>query len=452
MADASSSSPDAARALLDGLLAAARKHGAETADASIAWRESVSVDVRLGALEGVEREESRSVGLRALIGKRQAGAATTDLSPAGLAELAERVVAMAQAAPEDPYCGLLDPGDRAIGDISGEYVDETRPDAALLERMAAEAEAAALAVQGVTNSSGAGASFERGRSAYATADGFFAAHEGGAYGVSVAPLAERDGVKERDYEYRTTRRFADLPSPAALGRAAGERAVARLGARKIESCKAPVIFENRIAARLIGPMLGAISGAAVARGVSFLKDKLGAPVFAPGIDIVEDPHLPLGLASRIVDGEGAPTRRRPIIEQGVLTTWLLNAAAARQLGLRTTGHATLGHGGPPGISSTNVTLEPGEGDLAALMGRAGTGLLVVEFFSPSLNPNTGDWSVGIAGRWFENGQPVHAVSEVTVAGNLRDIYARLIPGGDLDIRGALNAPSILIDDLTIAGL
>lgn len=451
MADASSS-PDTARALLDDLLSAASKAGADTADASIAWRESLSVDVRLGALEGVEREESRSVGLRALIGKRQAGAATTDLSRAGLAELAERVVAMAKAAPEDPYCGLLDPSERASGPLAAEYVDPTDPDAGMLERLAVEAEAAALAVAGVTNSSGAGASFGRSRSAYATMDGFFAAHEGGSYGFSVAPLAERDGVKERDYEYRTTRRFTDLPSPAELGRAAGDRAVARLGARKIESRKAPVIFENRIAGRLIGPMLGAISGAAVARGVSFLKDKLGQQVFAPGIDVIEDPHEPLGLGSRHVDGEGAATKVRKLIDAGVLTTWLLNAAAARQLGLKTTGHATLGHGGPPGISSTNVTLKPGEGDLQALMARAGTGLLVVEFFSPSLNANTGDWSVGVAGRWFENGALTHAVSEVTVAGNLLDIYARLAPGGDLDIRGALNAPSLLVDDLTIAGL
>jgi PmbA protein len=359
---------------------------------------------------------------------------------------------MARAAPEDPYCGLLDPSERTTGPIAPEFVDGTRPDAAMLERMAADAEAAALSVAGVTNSSGAGASFERGRAAYATSDGFFAAHEGGSFGISVAPLAERDGVKERDYEYRTTRRFLDLPSPADLGRAAGERAVARLGARKIESRKAPVIFENRIAARLIGPMLGAISGAAIARGVSFLKDKLGEPVFAPGIDIVEDPHLEFGLATRSVDGEGAPTRKRALIDKGVLTTWLMNAAAARQLGLASTGHATLGHGGPPGISYTNVTLGPGRGDLGALMAQAGTGLLVVEFFSPSLNANTGDWSVGVAGRWFENGVVQHAVSEVTVAGNLRDIYARLVAGGDLDMRGALNSPSLLVDDLTIAGL
>ena len=445
-------SADSVRETLWTLLAAARKAGAETADASIAWRESLSVDVRLGKLEGVEREESRSVGLRALIGKRQAGAATTDISPGGLAELAERVVAMAKFAPEDPFCGLLAQDERSDGSVRLDLQDSASPSAEALERIASEAEAAALAVSGVTNSSGAGAGFDRGRSAYATHDGFFAMHEGGSYSVSVAPLAERDGVKERDYEYRTTRRFLDLPSPASLGRAAGERVIARLGARKIASRKAPVIFENRIAARLIGPMLGAISGAAVARGVSFLKDKLGQRVFAAGIDIVEDPHAPLGLASRATDGEGAPTRARKIVDDGILTSWLLNAAAARQLGMKSTGHATLGHGGPPGISSTNVTLAPSQGDLAALMAAAGAGLLVVEFFSPSLNANTGDWSVGVAGRWFENGAPTHAVSEVTVAGNLIDMYARLQPGGDLDIRGALNAPSVLVDDLTIAGL
>jgi PmbA protein len=440
-----------ARSTLDHLLSAARKAGAETADASLSMSESFSVDLRLGQLEGVEREESRSVALRVMIGKQQAAAAATDLSPAGLEALAERVAAMAKFAPEDPYCGLLDPTLRASHFPELELNDPTELDAKALEALAREAEDAALAVPGVTNSAGAGAGLGRSAAAYATSDGFHGAWRGGSFSVSVAPLAERDGLKERDYEYRTTRFRQDLPSPAALGRVAGERAAARLGARKIESRTAPVIFENRIAGRVIGPALGAISGAAVARGVSFLKDKMGQQVFGAHINIEDDPFRLRGLASTPMDGEGGAVQRRLLFENGTLTTWLLNSASARQLGLTPTGHATLGHGGPPGISASNVTLLPGEGDLAALQKQMGEGLVVVEMFSPSINSNTGDYSVGVAGYWVSGGERQFPVSEVTVAGNLLDIYARLIPGGDLERRGGLDCPSLLVDGLAIGG-
>jgi PmbA protein len=438
--------------LLDGLLARARAQGAEAADASLSMRESVSVEVRLGELEGVEREESRSIALRALIGQRQAGATTTNFSTDGLDELAERVVAMAKAAPEDPFCGLADPALLESHIPALEIEDDARPDAQALEHMARACEGAALGVAGVTNSAGASASFDHGAFAFATSTGFRGQARGTSFGVGVSPLAERDGLKERDWEGRTARFVADIPSPEEIGRSAGERTVARLGSRKIESCKAPVIFENRVAARLIGPMLGAISGAAVARGVSFLRDKLGQRVFPQGFVIEDDPLRPRGLSSRPFDGEGVAVRRRNLIEDGVLTTWLLNSAAARQLKMQTTGHATSGHGGPPGVGASNITVKPRSGDLSALMAQAGRGLLVVETFSPSLNPNTGDYSVGVAGFWFENGQRAFPVSEVTVAGNLKDMYARMVPGGDLDRRGGIDAPSLLIDDLTIAGV
>jgi PmbA protein len=441
-----------AASLLDNLIAAARKQGAEASDASLSTRESLSVDVRLGAFEGVEREESRSIALRALVGKRQAGATSTDLSPNGLAMLAERVVAMAKAAPEDPFCGLADPDLLADTIPALDTEDNARPDARALEDLARAAEDASRAVPGVTNSSGGGASFDHGAFALATSTGFRGGARGTTYSVWASPLAERDGLKERDWESRTTRFLDELPSPELIGRAAGERAVARLSPRKIESQKAAVIYENRIARSLLGPLLGAISGGAVARGVSFLRDKLGERIFAAGIEVEDDPLRPRGLSSRPFDGEGVAVRRRALIEDGVLTTWLLNSAAARQLGLQTTGHATLGHGGPPGIGSSNITLKPGEGDLNDLLKRAGKGLVVQETFSPSVNPNNGDYSVGIAGYWFENGERAFPVSEITVAGNLKDMYARLIPGGDLDRRGGVDAPSLLIDDLTIAGL
>jgi PmbA protein len=267
----------------------------------------------------------------------------------------------------------------------------------------------------------------------------------------VQPLAERDGQKERDYEQRTTRFWADLPSPESLGEAAGRRAAERLGARKIPSGAAAVIFENRIAGRILAPMLSAISGGAVARGVSFLKDKLGANVFSKDVTLMEDPIKPRGLSTRAFDAEGCRVSRRALIDQGVLTTWLLNAASARQLGLTPSGHAVGGHGGPPGAGASNLDLSPGPLDLAGLMQETGSGLLVTEMFSPALNPNTGDWSVGVAGFWYENGERKHPVSEVTVAGSLLDIYARLAPGADLDDRGGLIAPSLLVEGLAIGG-
>ena len=437
---------------LDALLDHARKAGADAADASLSLSESLSVDVRMGDFEGVERSENRSVGLRAFIGKRQAGATTSDLSADGLKQLAERVVAMAKLAPEDPFCGLLDPAERATSFPELDTHDDARPDADALEVLAQEAEKAALAVAGVTNSSGSGASWSAGTVEMRTSDGFSGGSRASSYGVGVSVIAERDGKMERDYDGRSTRFLSELPAASSLGRTAGERAVARLGARKIESQKAPVIFENRVAARLIGPMLGAISGAAVARGVSFMKDKLGKQVFAKGIVVEDDPFRPRGLASRPFDGEGAAGLKRNLIDDGVLTTWMLNASAARQLGLKSTGHATLGHGGPPGITSSNVTLQPGDRDLAALMADAKAGVLVTEMFSPSLNANNGDWSVGFSGFWFENGAVAYPVSEITVAGNLLEMFARLVPGADLERRGSVDAPSILVDDLAIAGV
>lgn len=442
---------ETAQSALAAVMRQAKALGADAADASFSQQESLSVDVRLGELEGVERSESRSLGLRLLYGKRQAGATTSDLSESGLQALAERVAAMAKAAPQDPYCGLLRPDERGAPNPALDLADSARPDAAALETLAREAEDAARAISGITNSSGSGASWSAGFVALAALDGFYATSSATSYGIGVAPLAERDGVKERDYEGRTTRFREDLPDAAWIGQRAGERTIARLGARKIETGKAPVIFENRIAGRLIGPFLGAISGAAVARGVSFLKDKLGERVFAPGVRVEDDPLMARGLASRSFDGEGASGTKRDLIDDGVLTTWLMNASAARQLGLATTGHATLGHGGPPGISSSNVTLAPGRQDLDALMREAGDGLVVTEMFSPALNGNTGDWSVGVAGYWFEGGARAYPVHEVTVAGNLLEMYLRLIPGADLDRRGSLDAPSILVDGLAIGG-
>jgi PmbA protein len=440
-------------AALAALIDYAKKSGVDAAEASFAARESVSAEVRMGELEGMEREEGRSVALRAFIGKRQAAASSTDLSPRGLQALAERTVAMARAAPEDKFCGLLDNRYQARGSPPDlEQADTARPSPQQLLELAQRCEAASLAIPGIANSGGGGASSEISTFVYATSEGFEGAESSTAYSLGTQPIAERGDDMERDYEWRTKRFFGDLPSAEEIGRIAGERTAQRLGARKVASQKAAVIFENRLAGRVISPFFSAISGASVARGVSFLKDKLGQRVFAPGFRIYEDPFVKRGMGSRWFDGEGGAVAPASLVEDGVLTTWLLNASTARQLGLEPNGHASSGHGGPPGISSANLFVKPGEDDLPALMRGAGKGLFVTDMFSPSLNMNTGDWSVGVAGYWFEGGEIVHPVSEVTVAGNLLDIFARLRCGSDLDNRGSLEIPSIIVDDLAIGGV
>ncbi|MBY0565320.1 MAG: TldD/PmbA family protein [Hyphomonadaceae bacterium] len=442
-------SPAALAALIDY----ARQAGAEACEASFSARESISAEVRMGVLEGMEREEGGSVALRALIGKRQAAASSTDLSPRGLKELAERTVAMAKAAPEDKFCGLLDERFRARPPYADlDQSDTARPSPQQLLDLSLACEAAALAAPGVENSGGAGASSSVSRFTYATSDGFEASDQSTSYGIGVQAIAGRGDDMERDYEGRSKRFFADLPQADALGRIAGERAVRRLGSKKIESQKAPVIFENRVASSILSPFFSAISGPSVARGVSFLKDKLGGRVFAPGFRIHEDPFVKRGPASRHFDGEGGAVKPMTLIDDGVLTAWMLNAASARQLGLEPNGHASAGHGGPPGVSYANLFVKPGTDDLAALVRNAGKGVLVTDMFSPSLNMNTGDWSVGVSGFWFESGEIAFPVSEITVAGNLIDIFARLRCGADLDQRGSLEIPSLIVDDLAIGGV
>jgi PmbA protein len=439
-------------AALAALIDYAKKAGADASEASYAARESISAEVRIGQLEGMEREEGRSVALRAFIGKRQASASSTDLSSSGLQALAERTVAMAKAAPEDKFCGLLDERYHARGAAPDlEQADTARPNPQQLLQLALECEAASLAIPGIANSGGGGASSEASHFVYATSNGFEGSDSSTSYSLGTQPVAEKDDQMERDYEWRTKRFFADLPSAAEIGRIAGERTARRLGARKVPSQKAAVIFENRLAGRIISPLFGAISGSAVARGVSFLKDKLGQRVFAEGFRVHEDPFVKRGMGSHSFDGEGSAVKAMTLVDDGVITTWLLNSSAARQLGLEPNGHASAGHGGPPGISTSNLFVKPGTEDLATLMKNAGKGLFITDMFSPSLNQNTGDWSVGVAGYWFESGEIAHPVSEVTVAGNLLDIFARLRCGSDVDNRGSLEIPSLIVDDLAIGG-
>ena len=438
--------------LLQEMVAAALGAGADAAEAVSAERRALSVSVRLGALEEVEREESRDLGLRVFVGRRQATVSGSDISAEAQAKLVERALAMARLAPEDPYAGLAEPGRLANGSPSDlDLHDPAEPSPEELEDRARAAEDAARAMPRVTNSDGASGSWASSRWHMVTSAGFAGAHEASAFSLGVSAIAGDGETMESGYDGRTVRWRSDLPRPEAVGSEAGRRAAAQLGARKIDSTTAAVIFENRVATSLIGPLIGAISGPAVARGASFLKDKLGAQVFARGLRISDDPHRRRGLGSSPYDDEGVANQALALIDDGVLTTWLLNCASARQLGMETTGHASRGLAGPPGVSTSNLTVEPGALDRAALMGQAGSGLLVTSMFGPSLNANTGDWSAGCSGFWFEGGEIAYPVTEITVAGNLIDIYGRLVPGSDLEIRGAANSPSLLVDGLAIAG-
>ncbi len=440
-------------AALAVLIDYAKQAGGDGAEASLAVRESISAEVRMGELEGMEREEARSVALRAFVGKQQAAASSTDLSTKGLKDLAERTVAMAKAAPEDKFAGLLDARYHAKGAAPDlDQSDTARPSPEELLDLAKRCEAASLAIPGIANSGGGGASSEHSTFVYATSTGFEATESGTSYSLGTQPVAEKDDEMERDYEWRTKRFFSDLPSPEEIGRIAGERTARRIGARKIASQKAPVIFENRLAGRIIGPLFSAMSGSSVARGVSFLKDKLGQQIFADGFRVHEDPFVKRGASSRWFDGEGGAVAPATLIDDGVLTMWLLNSSAARQLGLEPNGHATAGHGGPPGIGAANLFVKPGTDDLAKMMKNAGKGVFVTDMFSPSLNPNTADWSVGVAGYWFENGEIAHPVSEITVAGNLLDIFKRMRCGSDVENRGSLEISSLIVDDLAIGGV
>jgi PmbA protein len=438
--------------LLNDVVAAALKAGADAAEAVGAERRSLSITVRAGDLEEVEREESRDLGLRVFVGRRQATVSGSDISADARARLVERAVAMARLAPEDPYAGLADPDHLARGpgpDL--DLYDPTEPSAEALEARARAAEAAARASPGVTNTDGASGSWSSSRWTMVTSGGFQGVHRASGFSIGASAIAGDESGMETGYDGRSTRWQADLPDPESLGAEAGRRAASRLGARKIASTTAPVIFENRLAGSLMGPLIGAISGPAIARGASFLKDRLGQAVFAKGIVIEDDPHRPRGLGSSPFDDEGVANAPRRLIDDGVLTTWLLNSSSARQLGLTTTGHASRGLAGPPGVSTSNLTFLPGEKTQAEMMKDAGAGLLVTSMFGPSLNANTGDWSVGCSGFWFEGGEIAYPVNEITVAGNLLDIFARVVPGSDLEFRGSANAPSLLVDGVAIAG-
>jgi PmbA protein len=430
------------------LVAAARRAGADAADAVCVRGVSLSVEVRLGKVEETGRAEGDDITLRAFVGKRTASVSATVFPDP--AELAERAVAMARVAPEDRFAGLADRERLATEFPDRDQLDPTIPSAKELTETALAAEDAARAVAGVTNSGGASAGWSLGGLVLATSDGFQGAYLVSRFGLSASAIAGTGTGMERDYDFDNKVYRGDLNSPAAIGRSAGERAVRRLNPRKVPSGRSTVVYDPRVAVGLVGHLAGAVNGASIARKTSFLRDRMGEQVFASTIRITDDPTRPRGMASRPFDGEGVAGAPLDVVSGGVLRTWLLDSATARELGLETNGRAARG-GGNPSPGATNLTLLPGEQSPQDMIREIGSGLYVTELIGHGASIVTGDYSRGAAGFVIENGELGHAVSEVTIAGNLKDMFRELRPANDLAYRFSVNAPTVAVPGMTVAG-
>ncbi len=443
--------PDQARDRVTDAIARAVKAGADAADAVFSGGESLSVSVRLGALEDVDRAESGELGLRVFTGKRSASVSTTDLTPAALDILAERAVAMAREAPEDEWAGLA-PADRLLhGDVPQLDLDDGElGDPVALKARALAAEDAARAVPGVTNSEGGGAGASRSIWALATSHGFAGAYAVTSHSVSASVLAGDTGAMERDYAHHNARHASHLESPEEVGRRAGDRVVARINPGSIKGGPMPVIFDPRVGSGILGHLSGAISGSAITRKTSFLLGAMGTQIFAPGITVRDDPHRPHGLRSRPFDGEGLPVSPCALVEDGFLETWLLDSASARQLGMEPTGHASRGIGGAPGVGPSNLFMENGKLPVETLIADIEYGVYVTELIGQGVNLITGDYSRGAAGFLIEKGEITRPVSEFTIAGTLQSMFRELTPANDLEFRHGINVPTLRIGGMTIA--
>ena len=439
------------RNLLDDLLKKAKASGADGADGMLARSTSLSHSQRLGAIEKLEREESFDLGLRVFRGKKQAVVSSTDLSAEALDELVDRALAMAGTVPDDQWCGLAEPDQLTTAIPELDMVDAGEPSGEDLIAMARICEDAARAVEGITNSEGAEAGWSHSQVAVAATNGFSGGYARTDFSIGTSVIAGEGTDMEGDYDYSQAVFRADLNDPATIGTNAGTRAVSHLGGRKMPTISAPVIFDPRVAGGLLGHLMGAISGPAVARGTSFLKDSMNTAVFAPGITIADNPHRPRGLRSKPFDGEGLSNEKMNLVEDGVLMTWLLDLASARQLGLTSTGRASRGTSAPPSPAPTNLYLEPGSKTPDELMADIDSGFYITSLMGMGVNGVTGDYSRGASGFWIEGGKRSFAVTEMTIAGNLKEMYRNLIPANDLVFRYGTNAPTVRIDGMTVAG-
>lgn len=438
-------------ALAERLVAAARRAGADAADAIAERGVSQSVEIRDGTVEASERSEGDNLGLRAFVGRRQAVVSTNDLA-GNLDALAERAVAMARVAPEDKFAGLAEPDMLAKSIPDLDLLDPELPSVAQLEATARAAEAAGLAVSGVSKSGGASASVGIGGMVLVTSTGFTGAYLGSRHGVSMQAIAGEGTAMEQDYDFSSAIHAADLLPPEEIGRSAGKRAVRRVNPRKVPTKRVPVVFDPRVAGSLIGHLASAINGSSVARKTSFLKDRLGERVFAPGISIIDDPLRRRGLRSHPFDAEGVAPMRRALVADGTLTTWILDCATARELGRKTTGHAQRGVSSTPSPGASNLHLEPGRASPAELIADIPEGFYVTDLIGMGANMVTGDYSRGASGFWIERGELTYPVSEVTIAGHLGEIFRTLTPANDLVFRYGTNAPTVRLEGLTVAGV
>ena len=425
----------------------ARKLGADAVHAVTADGRSTEIEILQGQIEKVEQAEARDISLKVYAGKSSASISGSVLTKEAIHRLAETALAMARLAPPDPYAGIADPDqlETQIRDL--DLAGDDMPDAAGLEKLAKEAEAAGLGVSGVSKSGGAGASASDRSIAVVMSNGFAQGYRRTGMGLSMSAIAGEGLGMQRDYDYTSAIHFADLRDAEEIGREAGSRAVKRLNPRKVKSQSVPVIYDRRVASGLVGHLLGAINGASIARGTSFLKESLGQQVFGSHITIVEDPFIPRGFGSRPFDGEGLACRSTNLIDQGVLTNWILDLRSARQLALKPTGQGS--RGGP---STSNVFLPAGAQTPEEQIREISQGLYVTELIGSSVNMVTGDYSRGASGFWIENGELTYPVSEITIAGNLKDMFMTIMPASNLEFRSSVNAPNCRVEGLTIAGL
>ena len=443
--------PEDARRIAESLVERGIAAGASAADALYVGDRSSGVQVRLGEIDSLSASESEQIGLRLFAGQSSATVASSDLSDEALATLVDRCLAMAREAPEDPYAGLapselLQRGEPAPLDSS----DPTEVEPDQLRERALETERAALAVEDVTNSSGVGASASASTIALATSGGFSGGYRSTGHGLSAVVVAGEGATMQRDYAGRSARHLEDLPSPLEIGREAGERAVKRLHPTRPKPGKYPVLFDPRVAGTLLGHFIGAISGSSIARKTSFLQHKLGQAVFSPGVTVVDDPLRLRGLRSRPFDGEGVRVSRQELVSGGILNQWIAETASARQLGIEPTGHAARGVGGAPSASPSNLYIEPGARSREELLAAFPEAVLVIELIGQGVNGVTGDYSRGAVGFMVRNGEIAEPVAEITVASNLIDMFATLEPGSDLEFRRGIDAPTLLVPEMTVA--
>jgi len=443
-------SPENARRIAESLVERGVAAGATAADALYAGDRSSSVEVRLGDIDSVSRSEGEQIGLRLFVGQRSATVASSDLSDEALGVLVERCLAMAKEAPEDSFAGLapnelLQRGE--VPDLDAE--DRQEPDPTELRARALETEQSALAVEGVTNSSGAGASASASTIALATSGGFSGAYRTTGHGCSAAVIAGEGATMQRDHAWHSAHHLEDLESAAEIGRKAGERAVARINPKRPKPGKYPVLFDSRVSSTLLSHFAGAISGSAIARKTSFLLEKLGEAVFVDGVSIVDDPLRLRGLRSRPFDGEGVRVSRQELVAGGVLKSWIAESASARQLGIEPTGHAARGVGGSPGASPSNLYLEAGKRSREELLAAFAEAVLIIELIGQGVNPVTGDYSRGAVGFMVRGGEIAEPVAEITIASNLIDMFATVEPGSDLEFRRGVDAPTVLVPEMTV---